>query len=64
MEKNEIVQTAQAKTDTLEKLCRALQTERTKLLSELKQFRGSNDAEEMVNVTFMMKIHKIKWIKN
>lgn len=46
MEKDKIVQTVQAKKDKLEKLCRALQTERTELLAELKQFRGSNDAEE------------------
>ena len=46
MEKDKIVQTAQAKKDKLEKLCRALQTERTELLAELKQLRGSNDAEE------------------
>ena len=36
----------QAKKDKLEKLCRALQTERTELLAELKQLRGSSDAEE------------------
>ena len=30
----------------LEKLCRSLQTERTELLAELKQFRGSDNAEE------------------
>ena len=60
MEKDKIVQTAQAKTDTLEKLCRALQTESTELLAELKQFRGSNDAEEN-DEPFMM---KMKWIKN
>ena len=42
MEKDKIVQTAQAKKDKLEKLCRALQTERT----ELKQLRGFDDAEE------------------
>ena len=46
MEKDKIVQTAQAKKDKLEKLCRALQTERTELLTELKQLRGSDDAEE------------------
>ena len=46
MEKDKIVQTAQAKKDKLEKLCRALQTERTELLTELKQLRGSNDAEK------------------
>ena len=46
MEKDKIVQTAQAKNDKLEKLCRALQTERTELLAELKQLRGSDDAEE------------------
>ena len=46
MEKDKIVQTAQAKKDKLEKLCRALQTERTELLAELKQLRGSDDAEE------------------
>ena len=60
MEKDKIVQTAQAIKDKLEKLCRALQTERTELLAELKQLRGSDDAEETVNITFMMKIHKIK----
>lgn len=36
----------QAKKDKLEKLCRALQTERTELLAELKRLRGSDDAEE------------------
>ena len=46
MEKDKIVQMAQAKKDKLEKLCRALQTERTELLAELKQLRGSDDAEE------------------
>ena len=46
MEKDKIVQTTQAKKDKLEKLCRALQTERTELLAELKQLRGSDDAEE------------------
>ena len=46
MEKDKIVQMAQAKKDKLEKLCRALQTERTELLTELKQLRGSDDAEE------------------
>ena len=47
---DKIVQTAQAKKDKLEKLCRALQTERTKLLTELKQLRGSDDAEENGNL--------------
>ena len=60
MEKDKIVQTAQAKKDKLEKLCRALQTERTELLAELKQLRGSEMLKKMVNITFMMKIHKIK----
>ena len=46
MEKDKIVQTAQAKKDKLEKLCRALQTERTELLAGLKQLRGSDIAEE------------------
>ena len=46
MEKDKIVQTAQARKDKLEKLCRALQTERTEVLTELKQLRGSDDAEE------------------
>ena len=36
----------QAKKDKLEKLCRALQTERTELLAELKQLRGSSDDVE------------------
>ena len=35
-----------SKKDKLEKLCRALQTERTELLTELKQLRGSDNAEE------------------
>ena len=60
MEKDKIVQTAQAKKDKLEKLCRALQTERTELLAELKQLRGSEMLKKTVNITFMMKIHKIK----
>ena len=46
MEKDKIVQMAQANKDKLEKLCRSLQTERTELLAELKQLRGSDDAEE------------------
>ena len=36
----------QAKKDKLEKLCRALQTERNELLAELKRLRGSTDVEE------------------
>jgi len=46
VEKDKVVQTVQAKKEKLEKLCRALQTERTELLTELKKLRGSDDAEE------------------
>ena len=50
MEKDKIVQTAQAKTDELEKLCRALQTEEDyKALDDQKC--GSPDQSEEIHST-------------
>ena len=54
----------QPKKDKLEKLCRALQMERTELLAELKQLRCfSYDVEENGEHMFMIvMIHMIRWM--
>lgn len=55
----------QPEKDKLDKLCRAMQMERTELLAELKQLRGfSVDVEENGEYMFMMVMnHMIRWMK-